>query len=285
MKFQNVARFFDSTPLRDAYTNANFGVGQLDLFDDSKRDGVTVLRRVLSVVAQWTPPPRGVLSFTGEIWIVGLAYPDVFKGQVIRKRFILHRSDGICQFLTGDELLTPGATGLKAHASKAWVKDVKDISTTSDLQSQYVVYAAKSEALAQGMFVRFPDGTTLLARNSYSAVSGFRALECSELEPDALTTVQLTLQRPTYDPVLETYATVAPVVVPAIVTRFLDDYEFRNEKMPDAFIGDLRVRVRAVDAVGVQAGDSIALNSKSWKILSVDPREDSTLSMHVRTAA
>ena len=285
MKLQNVDRFFDSTPLRDAYTNANFGVGQLDLFDDSKRDGVTVLRRVLSVVAQWTPPPRGVLSFTGENWLVGLSYPDVFKGQVIRKRFILHRSDGICQFLTGDELLTAGATGLKAHASKAWVKDVKDISTTSDLQSQYVVYAAKSEALAQGMFVRFPDGTTLLARNSYSAVSGFRALECSELEPDALTTVQLTLQRPTYDPVLETYATVAPVAVPAIVTRFLDDYEFRNEKMPDAFIGDLRVRVRAVDAVGVQAGDSIALNSKSWKILSVDPREDSTLSMHVRTAA
>ena len=285
MKLQNVARFFDSTPLRDAYTNANFGVGQLDLFDDSKRDGVTVLRRVLSVVAQWTPPPRGVLSFTGESWIVGLAYPDVFKGQVIRKRFILHRSDGICQFLTGDELLTPGATGLKAHASKAWVKDVKDISTTSDLQSQYVVYAAKSEALAQGMFVRFPDGTILLARNSYSAVSGFRALECSELEPDALTTVQLTLQRPTYDPVLETYAAVAPVAVPAIVTRFLDDYEFRNEKMPDAFIGDLRVRVRAVDAVGVQAGDSLTLNSKSWKILSVDPRADSTLSMHIRTAA
>lgn len=284
MRFPNVANYFDRTPIRDAYSRISLGHGQLDLFDDSKRDGVTVLRRVLSTKSSWNAPLRGVVDLAGAIWMVGNAYPDQFYGAIVRKRYILHRSEGLCQFLTGNELLTAGAVGIRAHASKVWVKDTKDISTTSEQQSQYVVYAPMSEALSQGLYVRFPDGTLLLARNCFPTAAGFRALECSELEPTALTTIQMVVQRATYDPVTETYAAVAPAPIPAVVTRFLDDYEFRNEKMSDAFVGDLRVRVRAVDAPQVRAGDTIALNAVQFNVLSVDTRADNTLSLHVRPA-
>ena len=282
MRLSDAARFFDETPLVDAYTRSNLGKGQLDLFDDSKRDGVTVLRRVLSVRANWNPPLRGAIHMSGADWLVGYSYPDQFHGQVIRKRYVLHRSDGLCNFLTGAELLTAGATGLQAHASRVWTKDVKDVSITSNQQSQYNVYASISEPLSQGMFIRFPDGTVLLSRNVYTAVAGFRALECSELEPSALTTVQLLVQRSTYDPILETFGSVPPASVPAIVTRFLDDYEFTNEKMSDAFVGDLRVRVRAADAPQVQAGDTFTLSGRTLRVLSVDLRPDATFSMHAR---
>ena len=284
MRFPNVANYFDRTPIRDAYSRISLGHGQLDLFDDSKRDGVTVLRRVLSTKPSWNAPLRGVVDLAGASWMVGNAYPDQFYGAIVRKRYILHRSEGLCQFLTGNELLTAGAVGIRAHASKVWVKDTKDISTTSEQQSQYVVYAPMSEALSQGLYVRFPDGTLLLARNCFPTAAGFRALECSELEPTALTTIQMVVQRATYDPVTETYAAVAPAPIPAVVTRFLDDYEFRNEKMSDAFVGDLRVRVRAVDAPQVRAGDTIALNAVQFNVLSVDTRADNTLSLHVRPA-
>ena len=284
MRFPNVANYFDRTPIRDAYSRISLGHGQLDLFDDSKRDGVTVLRRVLSTKSSWNAPLRGVVDLAGAIWMVGNAYPDQFYGAIVRKRYILHRSEGLCQFLTGNELLTAGAVGIRAHASKVWVKDTKDISTTSEQQSQYVVYAPMSEALSQGLYVRFPDGTLLLARNCFPTAAGFRALECSELEPTALTTIQMVVQRATYDPVTETYAAVAPAPIPAVVTRFLDDYEFRNEKMSDAFVGDLRVRVRAVDAPQVRAGDTIALNAVQFNVLSVDTRADNTLSLHIRPA-
>lgn len=284
MRFPNVANYFDRTPIRDAYSRISLGHGQLDLFDDSKRDGVTVLRRVLSTKSSWNAPLRGVVDLAGASWMVGNAYPDQFYGAIVRKRYILHRSEGLCQFLTGNELLTAGAVGIRAHASKVWVKDTKDISTTSEQQSQYVVYAPMSEALSQGLYVRFPDGTLLLARNCFPTAAGFRALECSELEPTALTTIQMVVQRATYDPVTETYAAVAPAPIPAVVTRFLDDYEFRNEKMSDAFVGDLRVRVRAVDAPQVRAGDTIALNAVQFNVLSVDTRADNTLSLHVRPA-
>jgi len=284
MRFPNVANYFDRTPIRDAYSRISLGHGQLDLFDDSKRDGVTVLRRVLSTKSSWNAPLRGVVDLSGASWMVGNAYPDQIYGAIVRKRYILHRSEGLCQFLTGNELLTAGAVGIRAHASKVWVKDTKDISTTSEQQSQYVVYAPMSEALSQGLYVRFPDGTLLLARNCFPTAAGFRALECSELEPTALTTIQMVVQRATYDPVTETYAAVAPAPIPAVVTRFLDDYEFRNEKMSDAFVGDLRVRVRAVDAPQVRAGDTIALNAVQFNVLSVDTRADNTLSLHVRPA-
>ena len=284
MRFPNVANYFDRTPIRDAYSRISLGHGQLDLFDDSKRDGVTVLRRVLSTKSSWNAPLRGVVDLAGASWMVGNAYPDQFYGAIVRKRYILHRSEGLCQFLTGNELLTAGAVGIRAHASKVWVKDTKDISTTSEQQSQYVVYAPMSETLSQGLYVRFPDGTLLLARNCFPTAAGFRALECSELEPTALTTIQMVVQRATYDPVTETYAAVAPAPIPAVVTRFLDDYEFRNEKMSDAFVGDLRVRVRAVDAPQVRAGDTIALNAVQFNVLSVDTRADNTLSLHVRPA-
>ena len=284
MRFPSVASFFDRTAIRDAYTKVSLGKGQLDLFDDSKRDGVTVLRRVLSTKADWNPPLRGVVELAGASWMMGNSYPDQFYGATVRKRYILHRSEGLCQFLTGYELLTAGSTGMRAHASKVWVKDTKDISTTSEQQSQYVVYAPMSETLSQGLYVRFPDGTLLLARNCFPTAAGFRALECSELEPTALTTIQMVVQRATYDPVTETYAAVAPAPIPAVVTRFLDDYEFHNEKMSDAFTGDLRVRVRAVDAPQVRAGDTVALNAVQFNVLSVDSRVDSTLSLHIRPA-
>ncbi len=285
MRVTNVAKFFDKSDLRDAYSAARLGRGQLDLFDDAKREGTTVARRILSTVANWLPPARRVLSIAGQAWIIGERHPDQFFGQTIRTRHILHRSDGLADLLTGFQLLTTGDVGVQVHAAKLWVKDIKDVSTTYDLQSQYLVYLAKTESPMQGGFIRYPDGNLLLVRNIYTSVAGFKTLECAELEPTAVQTVSLVLQGSTYDPVTETFTAPPAVSVPAIVTRFLDDYEFRNEKMPDAFIGDLRVRVRAVDAVGVQAGDSITLNSKIWKILSVDTREDSTLSMHVRTAA
>lgn len=124
----------------------------------------------------------------------------------------------------------------------------------------------------------------LLIRNIYTSVAGFKVLECSELEPAALQTVSLVLQGSTYNPVTEAFTAAPAVNVPAVITRFLDDYEFKNEKMPDAYIGDLRVRLRAVDAPGLHPGDTITYLSKTWKILSADPRDDATVSLHVRPA-
>lgn len=284
MRVTNVAKFFDKSDLRDAYSAARLGRGQLDLFDDAKREGTTVARRILSTVANWLPPARRVLSIAGQDWIIGERHPDQFLGQTIRARHILHRSDGLADLLTGFQLLTTGDVGVQAHAARLWVKDIKDVSTTYDLQSQYLVYLSDTENPAQGGFVRFAGGSVLLIRNIYTSVAGFKVLECSELEPAALQTVSFVLQGSTYNPVTEAFTAAPAVNVPAVITRFLDDYEFKNEKMPDAYIGDLRVRLRAADAPGLHPGDTITYLSKTWKILSADPRDDATVSLHVRPA-
>lgn len=283
MKLSAAASYFDRLELRDGYSNARLGKGQLDLFDDSRRDGIGAIRRILSITPKWVAPARRVISFDKQAWIVGGQHPDVFSDKAIRRKFVLHPSDGLCSVLTGFELLG-SLPGLQVHASRAWFKDTKDISVTAELQSQYLVYLADGEPVSQGMFVKFPDAVTLIIHNSYRSVAGFLTLECSELEPTSQLFVELKQQKAVYDPVTETYATVTPSSIPAIVTRFLDDYQFRNERMSDAYVGDLRVRVRVVDAPQVQAGDALNLSSKPYRVLSVEQKPDATFSLHVRPA-
>lgn len=282
MKLSAVAAYFDRLPVLDAYSGASLGKAQLDLFDDTKRDGVTAIRRALSVKAGWVPPTRRVIALDGQPFIVGSRHFDTFGASAIRDKFVLHPADGLCSAFTGHDLLTTGATGQQLYAAKAWVKDVKDISTTSYLQSQYVAYAAMGEPVVQGNFLLMPGGSLLRVHNTYHSIAGYLAMECSELEPDALTSVQFTSQVQSYDPVLEVYGSPSITAVPAIVTRFLDDYEFRNEKMSDAYLGDLRVRLRAADVPGISNGDTISLRGRDWRVISVDSRPDSTWSVQVR---
>jgi hypothetical protein len=56
MRLSTAARFFDRTLFKDAFVPTTTFRGQFDLYDDSKRDGVTVARRVLSVCARRGDP-------------------------------------------------------------------------------------------------------------------------------------------------------------------------------------------------------------------------------------
>ena len=66
MKLNKVASYFDTVVAADQYHLPTRIKGQLDLFDESKRDGVTVLRRTFSCASGTRIPTRRTLTFADK---------------------------------------------------------------------------------------------------------------------------------------------------------------------------------------------------------------------------
>jgi hypothetical protein len=134
MNLHRIANRFDKVVCSDAYNPATTFLAQLDLYDDSKRDGVTVDRRVLSCSPDVTIPARKTILAEGKYWIVGQVNIDSFRGRPIRHRYIMHECEflGAVHALGGMLDLVPGTP---TYVAAVWVKDIKEADTSSKFYS------------------------------------------------------------------------------------------------------------------------------------------------------
>lgn len=176
MNLHNAAKRFDKTVCADAYNPANTFLGQLDLFDDSKRDGATVDRRILSVASDVVIPSRRTLTVEGSTWMVGQKNIDSFRGSPIRHKYILHECEQIGLLRTPKQFLAAG--GLAVYASTLWVKDNKEGDTSSGLYTFVNAYFAKGEPVDVGLLLTL--GTeTYRIRNVYPSAAGLQVGEAN----------------------------------------------------------------------------------------------------------
>ena len=99
MRLADAASYFDRVVCADAFTPFEEFKGQFDLFDDSKRDGVTVDRRVLSCSSAVTVPTRRVVLAMGEYWIVGDDIHHTGYAQQLQARARAMHLDDVVRFL------------------------------------------------------------------------------------------------------------------------------------------------------------------------------------------
>lgn len=278
MNLENVARRFDLVPMWDAYNGKKLRARcQVTPWDSPRRDGLTTLRRTLSMAYGAKLPERRAVVIGGESWIIARdPSADSFGRHVIRVGYVAQQAH---LGLVGDTTQVLSSEALPVFLSRVWVKDVKDITTTSEAESQYYVYFTEGEPVVPGCFL-FIDNAWHICRNVIAGAAGLMIAECNELEKDCLVDVELTHQE--WDPVLEIYSSAASETLKGILLSWRDDYRHELPSAEKEQVGDIRFRFRAEDGEKFMPSSRIRFKGDYWQFVSRTLRDDGAHSIVFR---
>lgn len=238
MRLAKVAEYFNTMPCVDAYTSKHCFDGQLGTYDDNKRDSETAERRVLSLAAGATLPARRVIKAAGQTFIIGSAYPDWHRDEVIRVAYVLHEAADLASVYTLAQLAANQA-GVSAYAGRNWVKYLAASEQRSDLAPQHHVHFAKTESIANEQIVLL-EGRYLFVRAWNYGPAGTLVALADELPEPVVETVMLT--GGTRDPVTATWSGT-PTAVRVVRVRWQSLFSYRANIAPKFGPEDLQVVV------------------------------------------
>lgn len=275
MRLADAASYFDKTLCVDATATGTTFYGQLDLFDESKRDGVTVSRRVLSVSPSVVIPASRVITVAGEQWIVGTHQADQFAGAAVRDKYILHRALGVATVKTFGQALSTGGTD--TYAGKLWVKDFKEPEQSSGLEGFFNVYLPQGTTVAVGNLILL--GARLHSvRNSFLSAAGFLIAESNELPSDAV--VSASYAAIVYVPSTDA-ETLTSTAVSLLRMRFQDHFVNLSASAPKPQPGDFMGFVRKAVIATAAAGAKVTIGSTVYRVVTVSDEGDSW-GLHLR---
>ncbi len=281
MRLIDAARFFDSTVCVDAYTLGNTFMAQLDLYDDSKRDGVTVDRRVLSLADSIVLPARGAFNALNEVFLLGAVHKDSFGGTTIRRKYVCHRADGLASVNTLEQAIL-GTVGGSAYAARLWVKDNKEVVVSSRLDGFFNIYFSSTETIAVGSVVTI-DGRAHLVRNSFVNASGFLLCEADELPITYVSAVVYTDKSgQAYDAAADALGALGPVSCSALWHRFQSGYEYLRPSADKFEPGDITANVSKTNIPAAGANDRFTLLGDTWRVLAVRDNGANVWMLHAR---
>lgn len=280
MRLSTAAKFFDKTKFSDAFAPATTFLGQFDVYDDSKRDGATVARRVLAVAPSVSIPARRVVTAEGETWIVGVLQQDHFRGAPLRAKYVVQRASGAATLRTVAQALSTG--GLATYAAKMWIKDVKEVEVSSSLNGFFNLYLPSPEVVAVGQLIQVA-GRQHLVRNSYLSVAGFLVAESSELALDAVTVG--TYKAMTHNVADDVRTPASTTALNLLKLRWQDLFQYKEQAQPTFEEGDLRALVRKVDVATAKVNDLLNFGGEDWEIKSVSNEDGGACwGLHLRHA-
>lgn len=269
------ASFFDNTVCTDAYGVSQFR-GQLDLYDDSRKDSGTVNRRILSTEPATVIPTRKVITMMGKHWIVGKAHYDEFLGEPIRAKYPIQEADYNLTLKNFQQLLS-GAAGSQVYAGRTWLKTVKEGEVTSKLTSHYEFFMADVELPPQKTVI--VNGSEMyLVRLSYRSAAGFTLVEVDELASPNLETVTYNIS--TYDPVADVTVHVAQTIQ-MLRIRWQSEFDYLTQASEGYYDGDVHGVI--LNSVEAESGDVVECSDGQWKIVSVTEGVG-TKGLHLRRA-
>jgi hypothetical protein len=275
MKLTNAAKAFDNTIATDAYGTAMLYC-QFDLYDDARRDGMTVERRIISAAPDQILPARRVVTVNGKQWILGDGAEDYFKGRTIRIKYVGHQASGLAALKTVEETLT-GAAGHALYAATAWVKAAREIEISSELTNVPTLYTAAGEPVHANQ-IAILNGAVLWLRKPYQTTAGLQACVADELD-DPWDTA--TIESRIYDPLTDSY-TGAPVAATVLRMRWQEHFEYFSKAQGTYERGDCVIWVTKA-ALNVKINDEVTLSDGRWRVLRVAD-EGTTQSLQLRRA-
>lgn len=279
MHLPQVSSYFDRTPMWDAYTGRRLKARcQVTLWDTPRRDGMTTIRRTLFMKSGSKLPSRHAVIIGNQVWILArILNEDTWGNHVSRVGYVAqYAKKGI--IARTDQVLLGG--GLVSYVSRVWVKDVKDISTTSEGQGQYYIYYTYSEPVEEGGFI-FVDGRWHIVRNTVKGTAGLMVASCNELEPDCIRTV-VVVNQGVFDPVLEVYEGSQQVEIQALLLNYKDDYKHELPSREAEEIGDKRLRIASFDSDLISQSTQFEIDGVLWQVVNIEKRIDESLSVSIR---
>jgi len=278
MRLANAAKYFDRLEVRDAYSGRKLFRAQFDLFDDSERDAIGMLRRTLSVAPGTQMPARlAITAPEGYHWIVGATdNMDTFGNEVIRDKYTLHRSSGLARVCTPAEVIA-GAGGTEMHGGLAWIKDWREEAVSSRPYPYCEIYFAAGEPVEPDRYVVL-GGRVFRIRSVYTSEAGFKVAEADDL--------QAALQPITYsgtlvyDPITDE-ETATPVAMTALVYRFSSHYQYDQASAEKMEPGDLNCVITKADVALAEVGRIVVYSGVTYRVISVEGEQD-CWRLHIR---
>lgn len=282
MELKSVAQYFDRTHMWDAYNGKKLKARcQVTVWDAPRRDGLTTIRRTMSMAYGSQLPPRHAIVFGGEAWIVSrMQSPDTFGLDTVRVGYVIQQAQ-LGKIGKTDDVLSN--QGYDVFLSRVWVKDIKDIVNASEMQSQVAIYFTENEPVEQSQFL-FVDGHWHIVRNIVVGTAGLMIAECNELEADCVVEVDF-VSSGEWNPVTETYENGVVFRLPAILLDWRDDYIHEQASAQTEQVGDIRMRFSSMHAGSIKQDSRIEFRGDTWQVVSIQTRNDGSLSVAFRRVA
>jgi len=263
MRLVDAASYFDRTPVYEADGSTPLFKGQLDDYDDSKRDSGAAYRRILSVRPGTAMPATRAVRMFDLTWLVGAKETDGLD-QAHRDKYVLQRA-GVKLTVNRLPDFVSGAVGQTKWADPEWLKDSHELATSSKVPQIFSVF------LPLGTDVRVYDvlwyaGAAFLTMAVRDLPSGFRAAECLELDQTVPAIASIT--RRTYDPVAGSFTSAASVDTPCLRVRWQSLYLYSSQSDTKYQEGDTSLVVGP--SVPVSTADNVLFDGVTWQVLDVD---------------
>jgi hypothetical protein len=251
----------------------------MDLYDDSTSDRFSAVRRILSVSPGEDLPERGAINTEGAFWLVGEDHPDFFRGRIIRRKFILHRADGLARLRSFAEWLHDDP-GYKAYLAKAYIRSAKEVEISSELYNIYEIFFARGEAShVPTVSLVTLEGQDFIAHDPYFTEGGFLAVRGTFLPRPRVTA---RFDKRTYDPVSDAW-TGEPLEVPVLRMRWQEHFQYLTRYSEPYESGDVQFTVLQDDVPLLDARDTLEVEGVHYVIVTVRPEEDGAVwSIHGR---
>lgn len=262
MKLVDAASYFDLTPATDPDTGVLLFKGQIDPFDDAKRDGTASYRRILSVRPGTAIPAGRVITMLGKTWLVGTMEPDGLQ-ELHRQKYVLQEAaktvkvSRLSGFLAGTVVST-------LRANVAWYKDEDQVDVSSQMPQLFDIMLP-SGSVVQDQDILWNTGEAYLVLSKWDSVAGFFELDCLKL--DQVLPVAANLTTRTYVPTTGLYTTSAATTVNALSVRWQNLFKYVSQASEKNKPGDVAI----VLPTGTAASNStlVTLSGLTYQTLAV----------------
>lgn len=261
MTLEAASTYFDRTQVTDLAGVKLFKC-QIENFDDSKRDAGAAYRRVMSVKAGTPVPTGGAVKALGRTWLVGNSEPDGLAS-VHREKYVIHPATETFNVSTLSGYLT-AATVAQSPGSAHWVKDSKQLETSSDSAQIYDVSFSRNTLVPERAVV-WTATDAYLNLAEHNQASGLKVLAGLRLPAGALGTATLTPR--TYDPVAGAYVSGTPANTPCLKVRWQSLFAYGSQTAERYQEGDVSLVLPAGTEVDTAA--LVALAGAPYQVLAV----------------
>lgn len=261
MTLEAASTYFDRTQVT-TLAGVKLFKCQIENFDDSKRDAGAAYRRIMSVKAGTQVPIGTAVKALGRTWLVGNSEPDGLAS-IHREKYVIHPATETFNVSTLSGYLT-AATVAQSPGSAHWVKDSKQLETSSDSAQIYDLSFPRNTSFPERAVVWSADAVYLnLAEHNQA--SGLKILSGLRLPAGALGTA--TVAPRTYDPVVGSYTLGAGANLPCLRVRWQSLFAYGSQMAERYQEGDVSLVLPA--GTVVDTASLVSVSGQPFQVLAV----------------
>ena len=271
---RTITKFMTDTFV-DPYDSTSSIKGAVKVFNEVTNSGPSSRRRILETEPGVTLFTNRVVKRDSEIFLVGAANADTWRGEALRNKYPILPVDRTVVVATLAQILAPALPTRVTYSYPHYTKSISLDLQESEQGSNFTLFFSTAEAVAKGQIVIFSGNSYYRVRNDpYVDGAGFQVASAVLLSTPLQT---LTLSRVGgYDVTLDTVTAASTASVSAFVEDAYLSYDHTSERFAQIKPGDKTITVRP--SLPPKVGDSLG----AFKILSVDPGADDVSVCHCR---